>query len=209
MKISFQHNSSPSTFHLLLSIQKKNLHNLLNFNKRVHHHYNRRCRCKAGALSPLKMFVLFGMSCACSENFPPLQTILDKNLETLWKILLPFVFPLLFAMLLYPPNFAITSQHCRGKGTCIVVSRIFGEDCGLLKRKRHWIVVNSYRNRTSDLLTRSSKTNYKRTTGQLTIWLTIDDFLTEAIDGSRRTNYESSYPITSRLNWQTTDNIAT
>ena len=137
VKISFQHNSSPSTFHLLLSIQKKNLHNLLNFNKRVHHHYNRRCRCKAGALSPLKMFVLFGMSCACSENFPPLQTILDKNLETLWKILLPFVFPLLFAMLLYPPNFAITSQHCRGKGTCIVVSRIFGEDCGLLKRKRH------------------------------------------------------------------------
>ena len=27
-------------------------------------------------------------------------TILDKNLETLWKILLPFVFPLPFAMLL-------------------------------------------------------------------------------------------------------------
>ena len=44
--------------------------------------------------------VLFGISCACSENFAPLQTILDKNLEALWKILLPFVFPLPFAMLL-------------------------------------------------------------------------------------------------------------
>ena len=134
VKISFNTTLLLRHFTISSHIQKKNSHNLSNFNKRVHHHYN---RCKAGALSPLKMFVLFGMSCACSENFPPLQTILDKNLETLWKILLPFVFPLLFAMLLYPPNFAITSQHCRGKGTCIVVSRIFGEDCGLLKRKRH------------------------------------------------------------------------
>ena len=53
VKISFQHNSSPQTPHLLLSIQKKNSHNLSNFNKREHHHYN---RCKAGAQSPLKMF---------------------------------------------------------------------------------------------------------------------------------------------------------
>ena len=40
-----------------------------------------------------------------------------------------------------------------------------------------------------DLLTRSSKTNYERTTGELTIWLTIDDCLTVTIDGSKRTNY--------------------
>ena len=55
--------------------------------------------------------------------------------------------------------------------------------------KRHWIVVNSYRHRTNDLLTKSSKTNYERTTGELTIWLTIDDCLTVTIDGSKRTNY--------------------
>ena len=47
-------------------------------------------------------------------------TISEKNLETLWKILFPFLssFP-----------FAITSQHCRGKGECMGVSMIFGEDC--------------------------------------------------------------------------------
>ena len=61
-------------------------------------------------------------------------TILDKNLETLWKILLPFVFPLPFATLLQPCNFEVTSQHCRGKGTCIGVSGIFGEDCVRCKR---------------------------------------------------------------------------
>ena len=58
--------------------------------------------------------------------------ILDKNLETLWKILLPSVFPLPFAMLSYPRNFAITSHHLnklQGEGTCIGVSGIFGEDC--------------------------------------------------------------------------------
>ena len=32
-------------------------------------------------------------------------------------------------------------------------------------------------------------TNYERTTGELTIWLTIDDCLTVTIDGSKRTNY--------------------
>ena len=62
------------------------------------------------------------------ENQP---TISDKNLQTLWKILLLLVYPHLpFAMLLQPCNFTITSQHCRGKGVCIGVSRIFGEDCG-------------------------------------------------------------------------------
>jgi len=47
----------------------------------------------------------------------------------------------------------------------------------------------SYQRRTNDLLTRSSKTNYERTTGELTIWLTIDNCLTVTIDGSKRTNY--------------------
>jgi len=59
----------------------------------------------------------------------------------------------------------------------------------LLKRTRHWIVVNSYRNRTNDLLTRSSKTNYEKTTGELTIWLKIDHCLTVTMDGSKRFNY--------------------
>ena len=56
-------------------------------------------------------------------------------------------------------------------------------------------------------------TNYKRTTGELAIWLTTDNRLTVTIDGSKRTNnitdYESSKPMTSWLNWQTTNNIAT
>ena len=70
----------------------------------------------------------------CCNQSEALPTILDKNLETLWKILLPFVFPLPFAVLLQPRNFAITSQHCRRKGTCIGVSRIFGQDCVRCKR---------------------------------------------------------------------------
>ena len=45
------------------------------------------------------------------------------------------------------------------------------------------------RHHTNDLLTKSSKTNYERTTGELTIWLTIDNCLTVTIDGSKRTNY--------------------
>ena len=53
----------------------------------------------------------------------------------------------------------------------------------------HWIVANSYQHRTNDLLTRSSITNYERTTKELTIWLTIDDSLTVTIDGLKRTNY--------------------
>ena len=41
---------------------------------------------------------------------------------------------------------------------------------GLLSwNKRHWIVVNNYRHGKNDLLAESSKTNYERTTGQLTI----------------------------------------
>ena len=48
--------------------------------------------------------------------------------------------------------------------------------------------LNSYRHRTNDLLTGSSKTNYERLTGQPTIWLTINDCLTLTIDGSKRTN---------------------
>ena len=71
----------------------------------------------------------------------------------------------------------------------------------------------SYRHRANDLLTESSKTDYERTTGQLTIWLTINDWLTVIIDGSKLTNDTTSLqsqghqgltdrrPITSRLNW--------
>ena len=63
------------------------------------------------------------------------------------------------------------------------------------------------------LLTRSSKTNYERTTGELTIFisLTIDDYLTVATDGSKHTNYwlqvfiannlTDRRPITSWCNW--------
>ena len=59
----------------------------------------------------------------------------------------------------------------------------------------------------------STKTNYDRTTGQLTIWLTINDCLTMKIDGSKHTNDITSVhsqwhhgltdrrPITSRLYW--------
>ena len=39
------------------------------------------------------------------------------------------------------------------------------------------------------LLIDEIKQNYERTTGELTIWLTIDDCLTLTIDGSKRTNY--------------------
>ena len=43
-------------------------------------------------------------------------------------------------------------------------------------------MVNSYRHLTNDLLTELSKTNYERTTEQLTIWLKIDNCLTVTID---------------------------
>ena len=45
---------------------------------------------------------------------------------------------------------------------------------------------------TNDLLTKSSETNYERMTGELTIWLTIDDCFSLTIDGSKRTNYITS-----------------
>ena len=51
------------------------------------------------------------------------------------------------------------------------------------------VVAKSCQHRTNDLLTRSSKTNYERTTGELTICLTIDDCLNMTIDGSKRTKY--------------------
>ena len=53
----------------------------------------------------------------------------------------------------------------------------------------------SYQHRTNDLLTESSKTNFERTTEQLTIWPTINDCLTVKIDGLFETHqwhYESS-----------------
>ena len=74
-------------------------------------------------------------------------------------------------------------------------------------------IVNSYRHRTNDLLTESNKTNYERTIGQLTIWLTENNCLTVTVDRSKRSNditslYSQQYndltdrrPITSRLNW--------
>ena len=46
--------------------------------------------------------------------------------------------------------------------------------------------------RTKDLLTKSSKTNCERTTGQLTIWLTIHDCLNVTIEESKCTNYITS-----------------
>ena len=66
----------------------------------------------------------------------------------------------------------------------------------------------------------STKTNYERTAGQLTVWPTINDCLTMTIDGSKRTNDIKSLhsqwhhgltdrrPITSRLYWpiRLTDN---
>ena len=126
----FSLDSSPSP----LTFRKKNSHNLLNFNKHVHHHYNRCYRCKAGAQSLLKMFksylAFLAHASKISRHFRQSQT---KTLKQFGKIiLLPFVFPLPFAMLLQPRNFAITSQHCRGKGTCIGVSGIFGEDFSIL-----------------------------------------------------------------------------
>ena len=43
-------------------------------------------------------------------------------------------------------------------------------------------------------------------TGQPTIWLAINDFLTVTVD---RLHHESSWPKTSRFNWQTTNTVAT
>ena len=57
-----------------------------------------------------------------------------------------------------------------------------------LKQKRHWIIVNSYWHHTNDLLTESSKTNYERLAGQLTIWLATNGCLTVTIDRPKRTN---------------------
>ena len=42
--------------------------------------------------------------------------------------------------------------------------------------------------RTNDLQTESSKTNYEIMTGQLTIWVTINDCITVTTEGSKRTN---------------------
>ena len=49
------------------------------------------------------------------------------------------------------------------------------------EKSRHWHCING-------LLMQSSKTNYERTTGQLTIWLTVNDCITVTIDGLKCTN---------------------
>ena len=56
-----------------LTFRKKNSQNLSNFNKRVHHHYKRRCRCKAGrhVVATKNVKVLFGISCS-RLNYQPL-----------------------------------------------------------------------------------------------------------------------------------------
>ena len=59
----------------------------------------------------------------------------------------------------------------------------------------------------NDLLTKSSKTNYERTTGQLTIWLTIDDCLTVPIDGSKHTNYITTNQVNNQSIIPSTDVI--
>ena len=72
--------------------------------------------------------------------------------------------------------------------------------------------VNSYRHCINNLLTDSSKSNYERMTGQPIILLTIHDSLTVTVDRLKCTklwHYESSQPITSQLNWETTNGIMT
>ena len=57
------------------------------------------------------------------------------------------------------------------------------------------VTVDYHRHRTNDLLTESSKNNHERRTGQLTIWLTIDDCLTVTHNRRIETHlwhYESS-----------------
>ena len=45
----------------------------------------------------------------------------------------------------------------------------------------------------NNLLTEANKTNYEKTAGQLTIWLTINDCLSVTTDGSKRTNDITSH----------------
>ena len=67
--------------------------------------------------------------------------------------------------------------------------------------------VNLEQTPLNDLLTKSSRTNYERTTGQLTIWLTIDDCLTVPIDGSKHTNYITTNQVNNQSIIPSTDVI--
>ena len=67
--------------------------------------------------------------------------------------------------------------------------------------------VNLEQTPLNDLLTKSSKTNYERTTGKLTIWLTIDDCLTVPTDGSKHTNYITTNQVNDQSIIPSTDVI--
>ena len=49
------------------------------------------------------------------KKSPPLQTIFDKKLETLWNILARFSSPSLFQCCCSQSNSKMSSQHCPGK----------------------------------------------------------------------------------------------
>ena len=107
----------------------------------------------------------------------------------------------------------LVNSYFISKGTNLVKITIYWRDCikstgtlrlvllilqttinakrGLLTyNKGHWIVVNSYRHRTNDLLqTDSSKTNDDRMIGQPTIWITVNDCFT--CDGNSWTDWNA------------------
>ena len=58
------------------------------------------------------------------------QTKTLKHFGKFCSVCSPLLFP--FAMLFQPRNIVITSQHCRGKGTCIGVSRTLARIVGTL-----------------------------------------------------------------------------
>ena len=68
--------------------------------------------------------------------------------------------------------------------TCIMYSTGYYQRLTL----ESWFTNLEQTPQNNDLLTESGKTNYKQTTGQLTIWLTINDCLTVKTDGLKCTN---------------------
>ena len=67
------------------------------------------------------------------NKFPPLQTISDKSLETLWKILLNIVSLLPLQCLCSHVTLQSHLNIAEGKGTCKGVSTILGKDCSGLR----------------------------------------------------------------------------
>ena len=120
----FSTNSSPPILYLLLSHLEKKFSYLTSTNLYIIVTTDVTNAGREATTNLLRML---------QNKFPPLQTISDKSLETLWKILLNIVSLLPLQCLCSHVTLQSHLNIAEGKGTCKGVSTILGKDCSGLR----------------------------------------------------------------------------